>query len=302
MSPHAPIRWPAEAIWEAIAPQLPGFTVEVLPSVDSTNSALMRRFKGSAGVSPQTEPILLVAEQQTAGRGRLGRQWVSARGASLMFSLGLPLSPGDWSGLSLAVGVSLADSLEPTLPTPPQRPRIGLKWPNDLWLATTQGDHKLGGILVETAPWPDTASPISTQRFLVIGVGINITTVALPGVPPTEGQPAVPAGSLQALHALQGDGQAADAAQTLLRVVPPLVQAVQAFARFGFAPFQSRFARRDVLSDRAVQLSSGAHGTAHGVSDRGALRVYTAGGMQEITSAEVSVRIAEPVPMSGRVR
>ena len=198
------------------------------------------------------------------------------------------------------MGVSLADSLERAVPTPPQRPRIGLKWPNDLWLSTPDGECKLGGILVETAPWPDAAlSPASTQRFLVIGVGINITPVVLAGPAPTSTQPSVPPGCLQALFELQGDGSAADAAQTLLRVVPPLVQAVQAFARFGFAPFQARFARRDVLADRLVQLSSGTQGTAHGVTDCGALRVYTASGMQDITSAEVSVRPAQPKPMAG---
>jgi BirA family biotin operon repressor/biotin-[acetyl-CoA-carboxylase] ligase len=85
---------------------LPGFTVEVLPEIDSTNTELMRRAR-----TGQTEPVLLVAERQTAGRGRLGRPWASDVGASLTFSLGLPLAPTDWSGLSLAVGVALAESL-----------------------------------------------------------------------------------------------------------------------------------------------------------------------------------------------
>ena len=93
----SPIRWPAEAVWEAVAPLLPGFTVEVLPSIDSTNTELMRRARAG-----QCEPTLLVAEQQTAGRGRLGRVWQSDAGASLMMSLGLPLAPADWSGLSWA--------------------------------------------------------------------------------------------------------------------------------------------------------------------------------------------------------
>ena len=65
MSPAAtPVRWPAEALWEAIAPLLPGFTVEVLPSIDSTNSELMRRARDG-----RLEPTLLVTEEQTAGRG-----------------------------------------------------------------------------------------------------------------------------------------------------------------------------------------------------------------------------------------
>ncbi|MFZ2294949.1 MAG: biotin--[acetyl-CoA-carboxylase] ligase, partial [Polaromonas sp.] len=61
-----PVRWPAEAIWEAVAPTLPGFTVELLPEIDSSNTELMRRFKGSPGLAPRREPMLLVAEQQSA--------------------------------------------------------------------------------------------------------------------------------------------------------------------------------------------------------------------------------------------
>ena len=116
-----PLQWPSEAIWEAVVPLLPGFTVEVLPEIDSTNSELMRRARAG-----QLDPVLLVAQSQTAGRGRLGRGWVSSPGDSLTFSLGLPLAPADWSGLSLAVGVAVAEALGPG---------IGLKWPNDLWLS-----------------------------------------------------------------------------------------------------------------------------------------------------------------------
>ena len=272
-----PLRWPAEAIWQAVAPRLPGFTVEVLAEVDSTNSELMRRFRGSPGVAPRPEPTLLVAERQTAGRGRLGRQWQSQRADSLTFSLGLPLQPADWSGLSLVAGISLAESLEPG-----DHPdsRIGLKWPNDLWLRTPQGERKLAGILVETAS-------SEGLRYAVIGVGINIRPVALaaPASPSSaSAAPPMPAGCLQDLL------PELDAAQTLLRVLAPLVQAVQAFEQFGFAPFQARFARRDVLAGRALQLSDGTQGEAHGVAENGALLVHTSAGMKQITSSEVSVR------------
>ncbi|HXE46880.1 MAG TPA: biotin--[acetyl-CoA-carboxylase] ligase, partial [Ramlibacter sp.] len=81
--------WPAKAIWEAVAPVLPGFTVEVLPEIASTNSELMRRARTGS-----LEPVLLVAQRQTAGRGRLGRSWAGDAGRSLTFSLGLPLAPG----------------------------------------------------------------------------------------------------------------------------------------------------------------------------------------------------------------
>ena len=275
----APIRWPAEAVWEAVAPLLPGFTVEVLPSIDSTNTELMRRARAG-----QTEPTLLVAEQQTAGRGRLGRVWQSDVGASLMLSLGLPMAPRDWSGLSLAVGVSVAESLQPTLPPlePGQPPRIGLKWPNDLWLS---GDRKLGGILVETASFvaPQAAQPATTHgtaaRYVVVGIGINVLPRSGEGM-------SMPPGSLQDVE------PGLDAPAALLRIVPPLVAMLQGFDACGFAPVQPRFAARDVLQGRAVTLSDGQTGTAHGVGEDGALLVHTAQGMQAVTSAEISVRPA----------
>lgn len=286
----SPIRWPAEALWEALAPSLPGFTVEVLPEIDSSNTELMRRFRGSPsgsggspGIAPRPEPLLLVAEQQTAGRGRLGRQWQSRRGDSLTFSLGLPLAPADWSGLSLVAGISVAESLEPfagNASGQAAKPRIGLKWPNDLWLSTPEGDRKLAGILVETASWEGI-------RYVVVGIGINIRAVEIPVAAAAPAMPGIPPGGLQTLL------PALDAPATLLRIVPPLVQAMQAFERFGFAPFQARFAARDVLAGRAVQLSDGQNGmegTAHGVGENGALLVHTAAGMKQITSSEVSVR------------
>ena len=60
-----PIPWPSEAIWEAVYPTLPNFSVEVLAELDSSNTELMRRAR-----SGQTDPVLLVAETQSAGRGR----------------------------------------------------------------------------------------------------------------------------------------------------------------------------------------------------------------------------------------
>ena len=250
--------WPSEAVWEAVAPLLPGFTVEVLPEIGSTNTELMRR----ARAGPM-EPVLLVAEHQTAGRGRLGRGWSSQVGDSLTFSLGLPMAPADWSGLSLAVGVSLAESLHP---------RVQLKWPNDLWL----DDRKLAGILIETASFGEARE---ARRYAVIGVGINIAPRDASGLstPPAwlrEVLPAITAG------------------EALLRIAAPLVQAVQAFETFGFAPFQARFNARDTLRDRAVVLSDGTAGTAHGTSESGALLVHTSHGMSTVMSSEVSVRPA----------
>ena len=253
-----PMRWPAEALWEAMSPLLPGFTVEILPELDSSNSELMRRARAG-----QTEPVLLVVEHQTAGRGRLGRAWASAPGESLTFSLGLPLAPASWSGLSLAVGASLAESLHPA---------VRLKWPNDLWL----DDRKLGGILIETASFGEGGAG---RRQAVIGIGLNIAPR------PADGLSTPPAAVRELLPE-------ADAAQILERIVPSLVRDVLGFEQAGFAPFQARFEARDALRDRAVTLSDGTTGTAHGVGEDGSLLVHTAAGLHAVGSSEVSVRPA----------
>lgn len=255
----------AEAVWQAVAPVMPGFTVEVLPRVDSTNTELMRR----ARTGP-LEPVLLVAEEQTAGRGRLGRSWFSQPGQSLTFSLALPMSRTGWSGLSLAVGVSVADALHAD---------VRLKWPNDLWLM----GRKLGGILVETASQGERADGV---RTVVIGVGINIArpSEAAFGVPAADAVPAMaPAGLAEVLMGVT-------AGEVLERVVPPLARDMLLFAEQGFAAFADRFAARDALKDRLVQLSDGTLGTACGVAGDGALQVLTSQGMRPVTSAEVSVR------------
>jgi len=296
MTAPTPLRWPAEAIWEAASPVLPGFTVEVLPEIDSTNTELMRRAR-----QDRTEPVLLVAQTQTAGRGRLGRSWVSGAtqaeaGAdqvgtanansnahaatlpSLTFSIGLPLAAADWSGLSLAVGVSLALSLHAD---------IRLKWPNDLWV----NDCKLGGILIETTPLSEAAqaeyassrpyAPAVPARYVVVGVGLNI---ALPQVQGLNTPPA----------ALQDLLPAIDAPQALGRVAAPLLQTLKRFESAGFAPFAPAFAARDALAKREVTLSDGTQGVAGGVDEGGALRVRTAQGWVSVSSAEVSVRPTQP--------
>jgi BirA family biotin operon repressor/biotin-[acetyl-CoA-carboxylase] ligase len=247
-----PTPWPAEAIWEQVYPLLPDFTVEVLPEIDSSNSELMRRARAG-----QHEATLLVAERQKAGRGRMGRVWQSQPGDSLTFSIGVSIAPQDWSGLSLAVGLSLAESLHPS---------VQLKWPNDLWFE----DRKLGGILVE-------AASMGGRSQVVVGVGLNIH----PRV--ADGLNTAPAALSELLPALT-------APTALARVVLPLIQTLLQFEHEGFSPLQARFESRDVLKGRRVHTSDGQEGLALGVSRAGALLLQTAIGRQELHSAEISVR------------
>jgi len=305
MAETSHLQWRAEALWQQLAPLLPGLSVEVVARTDSTNTQLLERARLSSGRRDQpitipgtldfvnaasvnneepspygrragdTQPCLLVAEHQTRGRGRQGRLWQSSAVASLTFSLSLALEPRDWSGLSLAIGVALADALEP--PTAGAPPRIGLKWPNDLWLIEAAGvGRKLGGVLIETVA-------VGSRRMAVVGVGLNV----LP-------QPTRELASGYAC--LQELWPEVDAPAALARVARPLADALLLFEREGFAAFVERFAQRDLLRGQAVTTSAPElpSGIAEGVDADGALRVRADGALHMITSAEVSVRPAQP--------
>ena len=296
------LHWGAEALWEQLVPLLPGLSVEVLRSIGSTNTALLSRARVSSDVevtsgdvqvrrsvesgafgrrAVDVAPCLLVAEHQTAGRGRLGRSWQSgsAAGASLTFSLGLPLKVDDWSGLSLAVGVGLCEAIDAIRVPGSNAPRLGLKWPNDLWLGEPgEGGRKLGGLLIETVA-------AGSQRFAVIGVGLNVEPFAADAI--TTG-----------FACVQELDPAITAPALLERIALPLVRSVREFADAGFeAAFATRFAERDLLAGKAVQTTGGEfpEGIARVVSAHGALLLQTPQGMREVTSGEVSVRVA-PAP------
>jgi BirA family biotin operon repressor/biotin-[acetyl-CoA-carboxylase] ligase len=298
-----PQHWGAEALWQQLEPLLPGLSVEVVARISSTNTALLERARVNMSAideaaaelvqvrrsvesaafgrrAADVQPCLLVAEHQTGGRGRMGRVWKAAPVASLTFSLSLPMNPPDWSGMSLAVGVALAEALDPRTPGDTSAPRIGLKWPNDLWLmeaGTETGGRlgrKLGGVLIETVA-------AGKRRLAVIGIGINVqpmhaTTELNTGY-----------GCVQELD------PALSAPATLARVALPLVKALIEFNRRGFGAFVDRFAERDLLRGRAITTTQAdvAEGTADGVSANGMLRVITADGPREVGSGEVSVRL-----------
>ncbi len=271
--------WGAEALWQALVPLLPGLSIEVVQTLDSTNSELTDRLRNAGRVQQDRRggrvgdlfPQMLVAIHQTAGRGRLGRRWHATPGSSLTFSLALPLARDDWSGLSLAVGLAVADALEP------DGRRLGLKWPNDLVLADPAEPgpgRKLGGILIESVP-------VGEQRAAVVGIGINV----LP-------QPAAEADyGIAALTELWPEATPQD---TLARIGEPLVRALLAFDRDGFAAMQPAYARRDTLQGRRVRTTDAAmpEGVAAGVDVDGALKVTADGQTRRVVSGEVSVRLA----------
>jgi len=257
---------------------------ERVAETGSTNDDLLARVRAAAALGATAfAPCLLVADRQRAGRGRHGRHWHATPAASLTFSIAWTSPRSDLSGLSLAVGCALADAIDV-----PGRPwRIGLKWPNDLWLvdapsagvdnlgsprdpfAARPEGRKLAGILVETAP-------LGRGRVAVIGVGINIRA-----------QDVADAASGVACVA-EIDAEATPET-TLARVAPALFAALRSFDTAGFSAFVDRFAARDVLRGRRV-CGSGAHGEvdgiAAGIAVDGSLCIDTATGAIAVASGE----------------
>ena len=304
MSSAVASRWGAEALWRELTPLLPELSLEVLASCDSTNTVLVERARLSSGLADgqpsrmgeleppisgpiplaeatphgrrarDTQPCLLVAEEQTRGRGRQGRSWLSSADASLTFSLALPFEPPDWSGLSLAVGVALAEALDAR--TAASGPRVALKWPNDLlWSDGSVTARKLGGVLIETVP-------VGQRRMAVIGVGLNVAPM--------------PAPDLSLGYAcLQEILPGITPPEALRRVAAPLLKAVLAFQRDGFAPFRARFEQRDALAGHNVRTTGEPplEGTALGIDDSGALRLQVGSEVQLLASGEVSLRLAD---------
>jgi BirA family transcriptional regulator, biotin operon repressor / biotin---[acetyl-CoA-carboxylase] ligase len=325
-----PLRWEAETLWTALRTVLPQLTVEVHAQLPSTNTLLIDRARQLAGRhdapvtvpdaattartetasgpwgrrAVDTHPCLVVAEHQSMGRGRQGRDWLAQAGRSLTFSLGLPMNPRQWGGLSLAVGVALADALDP--PAPGWTPRIGLKWPNDLWLldasAANGVGRKLAGILIETVP-------VGRQRMVVVGVGVNVLppTPNLGSERPSAAPLAQLSSGLACVNELQAD---ASAPGVLHQLALPLAQALLRFDAQGLEPFLAAYARRDLLAGRTVRVirpaSAGGAGTemeavAAGISASGALLVRDGGpALLDIHSGEVSVRIAPAVAPTGQ--
>ena len=130
-------------------------------SVPSTNTELARLASEGA-----EEGVSIVAEEQTAGRGRLQRQWSSPKGAGLYFSMLLRpvIPPIHWPLITFVAALAVGDALDETGGV-----ETDIKWPNDL----LSGERKICGILAEAIETP-------TGRAVILGIGINLTQAAFP--------------------------------------------------------------------------------------------------------------------------
>ncbi|MDV7106398.1 bifunctional biotin--[acetyl-CoA-carboxylase] ligase/biotin operon repressor BirA [Vibrio sp. TH_r3] len=237
--------------------------VELIPVIDSTNQYLLER-NGSL-----ESGATCLAEYQSHGRGRRGRQWVSPFGSNLYLSMYWKLEAGMAAsmGLSLVVGVAVVEALESI-----GIKGIKLKWPNDLY----HNDKKLAGILVEMNGQAGGAA------HLVIGMGMNID------------MPMAIAGIDQPWTSLSGVTSDLPERNILAAtIINTWKKTLEDYELFGMNEFVPRWNRLDNFIDRPVKLLMGERevsGVVKGINDQGAILIETHSGVQSFIGGEISLR------------
>jgi BirA family biotin operon repressor/biotin-[acetyl-CoA-carboxylase] ligase len=263
----------AAAIATGCATSATHVAIEVVAETGSTNADLLARLDALDG------PLLRIAENQTAGRGRAGRSWLSRPGAALMFSLAWrfkgPLHR--MSGLPMAVGVALAETIA-SLGVPVQ-----IKWPNDL----LRDGKKLAGILVETqAARKDGDGAV----WAVIGVGINLLM-------PDELEEQIGRAVAAAPWLAKMDRN-----DLMAALLSRLAAVLAEFDDTGFAPFVDRWNLLHAWHGQDVVILDNGdvlrQGRAAGVDALGRLLLDTDQGRVEVLSGDVSLRLSSTIPSS----
>ena len=249
--------------------------VDVLATIDSTNSELMRRATGGA-----PSGMCLAAELQTAGRGRRGRVWHSALGGSLTFSMLWRFDKGaaQLGGLSLVVGLAVLRALRNPDTVRLRDPQCAaLKWPNDIVV----DNAKLAGVLVETQ------GELLGPTTVVVGIGVNLQLSELQKI--NIDQPATD------LHALCD--QLPSRNRLLAKLLQELVRVLDEFGQSGFWTLKPAWREQHVLQGKPVRVLYADGNTleaiVNDVADDGALVVTVKGRDLHITAGEVSLRGAK---------
>lgn len=246
--------------------------IEVVAETGSTNADLLARVAG--GAQPVlSAPTLLVAQTQTAGRGRAGRAWLTAPSAALTFSLAWPFAAPLQAlvGLPLAVGVTIAETLADF------GVEVQLKWPNDV----LQGGRKLAGVLIETATAPD------QQIWAVIGIGVNLAMPEQLQEQIGRRTASLPASVAQDRELLLG------------ALLSALAQNMRQFESLGLAAFVERWNRLHAFAGQQVLILDQGEtlheGRALGIDRIGRLLLQTDGGSSPIAimAGDISLRPKE---------
>jgi BirA family biotin operon repressor/biotin-[acetyl-CoA-carboxylase] ligase len=263
-----PVQWLSrEAIQRHLGRKARRFALEVVDETGSTNSDLI---ESAARGAPSAS--VRVAEFQTRGRGRRGRDWHSGLGGALTFSLlwRFEQGAGFLSGLSLAVGVALARVLRRH-----GAAEVMLKWPNDLlWRHL-----KLAGILIELSG--DVMGPTAA----VIGIGLNLRLPET--VKERIDQPVVDLAKM---------GIETDRNQLFAEILAELDSVLEMFSAEGFAPFRDEWNDAHAYQDKMVRLKMPDkvefEGRVEGAAEDGALTISTRSGPRKFYGGELSLRPA----------
>lgn len=237
-------------------------TLTLLSLIDSTNSYLLDIAKSNQALSKAN---VCLAEYQSGGRGRRGRQWVSPYGSNLYLSIDWQFDGGVTAleGLSLVVGVVVARALSSF-----KLSDISLKWPNDILLE----GRKLGGVLIEVVG--DHAGPCRA----VIGVGINVN---MPDQERSIDQP-------------WADLKNVSRNQLAAFLIRELTDMLISFESDGLKAYMNEWQQLDAFSGKVVSVISGQNivsGLCCGIADNGALVVDVDGVKQRMHGGELSLRL-----------
>ena len=246
-----------------LAPHLAGSWrhVEWRAVVDSTQNLARDLARDGA-----PEGTIVIAESQTAGRGRLGRQWHSPAGCNLYCSLVLrpPLPPIAVPTFALVVGLAVADAVQALLGA-----RAALKWPNDVLL----DGRKVAGILTELD------AEIERVRYVIVGIGVNVNTEAFPADLAT-----------RATSLRLAAGHPVDRARFTGGLLAALEARYRRFLADGFAAMRPEWEASAALTGKEVRVTAPegeVSGRVVGVDDDGALRLAGPRGELRVVAGEV---------------
>ncbi|MBK1705351.1 biotin--[acetyl-CoA-carboxylase] ligase [Halochromatium glycolicum] len=257
--------------------------LEILDSVGSTNSVLLERARSGLGAE---QPVgdargfdrgdVCLAERQTAGRGRLGRTWVSPYGRNLYLSVlwRFSLAPAELGGLSLACGVAVASALRRL-----GAREVGLKWPNDVhWRR-----RKLAGLLLEVGG--ESQGP----SYAVVGVGVNLRLTGVDAAAIKQ-----PWADLSQVLTTETPGTKLPSRNRAAAwLISALLAALDRYRHQGLTPFLAEWRALDAYPGAPVEILTGAQcirGVYLGIDEQGALRLQRPEGVRSFAAGEVSLR------------
>ena len=243
-----------------------GWPVLVFDSIDSTNAEALRSIERGMAA-----PFLVLAERQTAGRGRRGRKWVSPFAENIYYSLVLRIDGGmrQLEGLSLVVGLAVMQTLRDL-----GIAGAGLKWPNDVLV----GEKKIAGILLELVGDP------ADVCHVVLGVGINVNMQMADEV------------DQQWTSMRLEAGRAFDRNLLVARLGIVLQEHLRRHQSEGFSSLQAEWEKGHLWQGRSVSLIAGVNridGEVIGIDGQGALRLNVGGVEKVFSGGELSLRLRD---------